>query len=212
MRFLSNESLIGHFFGKAFDIIILNMLFILCSIPVITIGASYSAMYYAFFKKMREKDSSVSKTFFEGFKTNFKQATLAWLSVVLLIIILSVDIWMFGPTGMMSFTPFYYLLIIISCIIAFTIMYLFPIISIFKNTLKNLVIFSFFFAAKNILFTILIAFLNTFPLFFIFTNLNLFFFYFSIWIAFGFGLIAFINSLLFIKLFESYLSSNNTDS
>lgn len=61
------------------DLIILNFLFILCCLPVFTIGAAQAGMYTAM-RVMRDKedDSSLVAAFFRGFKNGFGKVTAAW--------------------------------------------------------------------------------------------------------------------------------------
>ena len=59
------------------ELVILNLLTILCSLPITTIGASATALFYTT-EKMRKAEKSSPKTFFYAFKENFKQATLIW--------------------------------------------------------------------------------------------------------------------------------------
>ena len=57
----------------------LNLLWMLCSIPIITIGASTTALWYAGLKIIREQEYNAAGLFFRSFKQNFKQATVLWL-------------------------------------------------------------------------------------------------------------------------------------
>ncbi len=66
-----------------FDIMYLNALFIICSLPVFTIGASATALYSVLFKRIRGEEFKIGKTYFAEFKSNFKQATLFWIPYLL---------------------------------------------------------------------------------------------------------------------------------
>ena len=67
------------FMGRVADLMILNILCIICCIPIITIGASVTAMYYVTLKMTRNEESYIVRSFFKSFKENFKQATVIWL-------------------------------------------------------------------------------------------------------------------------------------
>jgi uncharacterized membrane protein YesL len=202
---LGNDSLIGRFLGKIGDIVYLNILFVVFSIPIITMGASYTAMEYTFMKQLRESDTPIFKTFTSSFKSNFKQATLSWLIFLVLGFIIAVDISAFSKEGDFSFAPLYYLFILLAVILGFVIIYIFPVIGAFKNSLKNLWVQSFFLAAKNVPFTLLMCLIIVVPL--IFTNYSgaYFIFFASLWLVFGFGLIGYIFSFIFMKIFKPYL-------
>ncbi len=68
--------------SKLVDCIWLNFLFVLTCIPVFTIGASMTALYYTMQKVIRNDRGYVSSEYWHALKTNFKQATLTWLIVL----------------------------------------------------------------------------------------------------------------------------------
>ena len=67
--------------GKIGDVIIANLLFILCSIPIITIGAAWTSLHFCCLKLVKGNLDGVTKTFFSSFNKNFKQATITWVLV-----------------------------------------------------------------------------------------------------------------------------------
>lgn len=207
MRIFSNDSLFGRFFGQLGDIIILNILFILFSLPIITIGASYSAMYYAFLTRLHHNDTSVYRSFWKAFRENFKCSTLTWLLTLLLAFIAVIDLYTFSSRGMMPNTSLFYLFGILSAMIALWAIYVFPVIASFANTLKNLWIQSFFLAAKNILWSLLIACIIIIPVFFSVQSLQTLLSSVVVWIICGFALTAYINSFIFYRIFSPYLGA-----
>ena len=78
--------------GKIFDTLVLGLLFLVCSIPIVTIGASATALYYAYDKVIRREEGYVVKAFFHSFKMNFKQATILWLVDGVLLTVLFLNI------------------------------------------------------------------------------------------------------------------------
>lgn len=65
--------------GKICDCMILSILWCVCSIPIVTVGASTTALYYAVNKSVRYNRGYAYKEFFSAFKSNFKQGTIVWL-------------------------------------------------------------------------------------------------------------------------------------
>ena len=85
MNIFNSDGWFARIFGTIGDIIVVNILFIICSIPIFTIGASMSAMYYTLLKKQRTGETGgIIKLFFKGFKDNFKKSTIAWLLFMLI--------------------------------------------------------------------------------------------------------------------------------
>lgn len=60
--------------GRAFDLIAVSVYFIIGCLPVITIGDSFSALYYTVFKSIRKDRSTVTRSFWYAFRVNFKQS------------------------------------------------------------------------------------------------------------------------------------------
>lgn len=77
---------------RIFDIITVTVLYLLCSLPVVTIGAASVAMYRAMIALAGDDCTSVAQCFFEAFKANFKQATLLFLPILVIGAVVGADI------------------------------------------------------------------------------------------------------------------------
>ncbi|MFT8322010.1 MAG: YesL family protein, partial [Bacillus sp. (in: firmicutes)] len=77
--------------SRIVDLILLNCLFILFSLPIITIGASVTALYSVTIKITKSEDSHIWKNFITSFRKNFKQSTIIWLMALVLGCILLAD-------------------------------------------------------------------------------------------------------------------------
>lgn len=206
MNIFSSDGWFARIFGTIGDIIVVNILFIICSIPIFTMGASMSAMYYTLLKKQRTGETGgIIKLFFRGFKDNFKKSTIAWLLFLLIAFVFSLDFNLFGKGGPQENKLMYYTSVIFFILICFIAIYLFPVISAFENTLKNLILQSIYMAAKNFIFTIIIMILYTLPVYFLLASPQVFMVGIFILIVCGFGLIAYVSSFMFIKAFSPYL-------
>lgn len=76
---------------KAANYMLLNLLALVCSIPIVTIGASTSAKYYVAMKMVRGEEPTIWKPFFKAFKQNFKQSTIIWLLEMVIAVIFVFD-------------------------------------------------------------------------------------------------------------------------
>ncbi|MBO6041533.1 MAG: YesL family protein [Oscillospiraceae bacterium] len=81
------------------DLIFAGLLWLVCSLPIFTIGASSTALYYAVAKCVRHNRGRLAPTFFHGFRSNFRQATLIWLLFLLWIGIGAADAWAIRQMG-----------------------------------------------------------------------------------------------------------------
>lgn len=125
------------------DIVTLGVFWVIFSLPLITLGASSAAFYYSYTKCIRQKTGYAWKTFFQSFKSNFKQATGIWLGVLAALLMAALDSYLMGLTD--KFTVALNLLrAVIFILTLFCIiwsLYIFPYISRFALSTKA--------AAKN---------------------------------------------------------------
>ena len=107
MNFLKPDSPAMNFLSTVADLIILNLLFVICSIPIVTIGAAYSAKYYVAMKVIRGEGTGVIVPYFKAFGRNFKQATIVWLIMLVAIALIILD-WRWIILQGWNTTPFIY--------------------------------------------------------------------------------------------------------
>jgi uncharacterized membrane protein YesL len=126
----------------------LNVLWMLCSLPVFTIGASTTALYSVTLKIADDSDSNITKQFFKSFKENFAQATRLWLIMLAAGIFLTVDLLFVyrlraSSAGTMAVLWTLVMAFIIGACVVYVIVLLnlFPLVASFVNTdmemLKN---------------------------------------------------------------------------
>ena len=142
------------FMGKLFDVVALNIVFIIVCIPIVTIGPAISALYYASVKSIRRDRSYPVKEFFEGFKRDFKQSFIVGLIMVIAGIILYIDVKFSVDFIQNSFTYMRYIYFIIAAVLAFIMIYIYPLISRFSLKLSGLFKLSFYLSIRHFLTTI----------------------------------------------------------
>ena len=76
---MDSESRLSQVMGTAWQLIGLNVLVLVCCLPVITAGDAFTAMHYVLLKLVRKEESYLAKDYFHSFTSNFKQATVLWL-------------------------------------------------------------------------------------------------------------------------------------
>lgn len=202
MRFLNLDSPIMQFLTKLTDLFILNILFILCCIPIITIGASLTALYTVTLKAAKNEESYITASFFRAFKENFKISTLSWLIVLVIGVILFLDFWFSGyfPASLSKLIRV--AAISFSIIYALIVTYLFPYIARFENTLKNSFKNAFLLSVSHLPYTVLL--LLIFGLAIALTLFISFQISGFLWIIIGFSGIAYLNSFLFRRIFAKF--------
>ena len=78
--------------GTVYDLFIVNSLWLLCSLPVFTIGPATAAAFYALAERLLGESGGISRDFFSSFRRNFKQGVLLGLPLTALGIFLAADI------------------------------------------------------------------------------------------------------------------------
>lgn len=123
--------------NKLADLIWLNILTLICCIPIITIGASMTALNYVVLKIVRNEEGYITKAFFKSFKENFRQATIIWLILLLVFALFGLDFMAFRYSGI-SFPQWMRVaLLAVGIVVLFAIVYLFPVLSRFENTIVH---------------------------------------------------------------------------
>ncbi len=163
-KFFDMDSPLMRFLNRVADMLILNFLMILCCIPVITIGAACTAMHYVLLKIVRDEEGYLVRGFFKAFVRNFKQATIAWLLMLLVIAVYYGDWLIFNYSGI-EFPKALVIAVVAVGAVAFLIsLYIFPLIARFENTLRNTAKNAAILAFANLPKTLGMAFLYALPL------------------------------------------------
>lgn len=145
--------------SKIIDCVWLSLLWFMCCIPVVTIGAATTALYYTVNKSIRNDRGYASSEYFSAFKSNFKQSTVVWLVFLAIYALLGVDYFVmkaYAEAGA-EIGKIYTAFLVFGVIITMWGFYVFPYIARFENTTKNVLKNTLFIAISNIHWTITIA-------------------------------------------------------
>lgn len=146
---------VWRFLGKLVDMLLLTGLWVLCSLPLVTIGASTCALYYVTLKLADNKEGYIASSFFKAFKENLRQGVPAGLLAAAAGVILAVDFYVAfhveGQAGILLFWAF----LVLAVIFLMTTVYLFPLMARCKATLPQLCGMAFVMSMKNFGWTLL---------------------------------------------------------
>lgn len=188
------------------DLIIANILWLITSIPIITLGASTSALYAVVRSPGETRYSaSVFKNYFRAFFKNFRTATGAFLILLIPAVLVAINV-VFVYFGLLEDSIVSYVICGIS-ILLFIFMwnYVFPLIAHFENSAVKTVANALVLSVAHLPTTILVTILNLIPLAVLLFFTNFFFRCTILWLAIAFALIAKANSLLLERVFRRYL-------
>ena len=90
----SMDNAFFRFVGKVTDLIWLNILTLLCCLPLFTAGAAISAMYAVLIKRVLNEEGAVTMPFFKAFKDDFKNSTKVWIPSLVVLIILASNMYL----------------------------------------------------------------------------------------------------------------------
>ncbi len=138
MRNLFNlDSPLMSFLTKLFNLMLLNLLTLVCCIPVFTIGASLTAMNTVALKIVKDRETSIAKEFFLAFKENFKQGTLIWLIYLIVILVVAADFWIIYSGVVTIPQPIAILVTVLAVVVLMSMIYTFALLAHYENTIKN---------------------------------------------------------------------------
>ena len=144
--------------GTIFDLFILNLLWLVCCIPLVTIGPATTAMFYALIQRARGEDLSVQKDFFTSFKRNLKQGILLGVPLTLTGAFLAFDVVLCKRSGTGIYTFFMVFFAILFVFWLCTTLYVFPILAKFERTNSQILVWAFTLALKNLSMTAMMVF------------------------------------------------------
>lgn len=184
------------------DIMVLSLVWLVCSLPLFTIGASTSALYYVTTRRIANREGYILRDFWTAFKSSFKKATLLWLLLLLVVLILIINIINIEVTGSMA-------TFLLPCQICFLIeialitVYLFPITARFEMGFRQTIKSAFYMANKHIFTSLTCVVLAL--------GILLGIYLYPVLFLVAMGLYAWLTSYLIIRVFKRYRPEMDKD-
>ena len=205
-RFFNMDNKFFVFMGKIADLCMLNLLCIICCIPIVTAGASLTALYYVTMKMVRNEEAYIFRSFFRSFKQNFKQATVINIIMLAAAALLYIDTNIVGKMGQpagkilgMIFAAFTLLYVMI-------LLYVYPLLAKFYNSVKNTFKNAILMAIRHLPYTILMLLICACPILILFIpSFQIQMSLIMLVILFGPAVIAYGNSHFFVRIFDKYI-------
>lgn len=193
---------VWQFIGKLVDATVLHFCWLLCSLPIVTIGASTTALYYAMMKDVADEETHYVKAFFRSFKQNLKQGIIMGLIFMVVGALLAYATYFYmqqnGTTGWSIMRG---ISILAALLYLFTLQFAFPLLARFDNTVGNLIKNAFFMSVKHIGWSIVMVFILAAMLFVAF-GLQ----FIPILIP-GFGLVVYLDAYILNHVLKPYIKA-----
>ena len=192
------------------DLVILNLLVLLTSIPIFTIGASVTALYTVCFRFGTDREQPVFRSYFRAFRDNFKQATQIWLILLVCGAACCFDIYIFlSLPSMLRYVSVVFCIALVLVVLVFS--YAFPLLSQFENKNKNILTNALFLSLGYLPRSILLTALNVLPWVLLVTNIITFMQAGFLWVALYFSTAAYVGTLLLKKVFAPYMPEESDE-
>lgn len=204
-NFFNIDNPFFRFLSRMADLMILNLLFILCSLPLFTAGASLCALFYVLFKMRENEEGYIARSFFKAFKENFKKGTVIWLIMLLLGLIFRQDLGVLRQkTGILAgvLRVMVYLLEILWWS---TLVYVFPLQGRFENTVQNTMRNAFFMAASHLKQTVAMSIMAAAPVMLTVKSVTTMWYAILFWLMIGFAAIAWFQTYYLRDIFKPYI-------
>lgn len=187
------------FLGKLADLMWLNVLTMICCIPIVTIGASFTALHYMCLKIVRDEESYITRGYFKSFKENFRQSTIMWLIMLAIAAFLGVDFYIIIDLKVDFPYIFKLIMLAITVMAAFTAVMIFPVQAKFANPIKYTIKNAFALSVLQFPKTFAMLVLLVAPMVLCYVAMPLF----PIIFLLGFSLPAYLSACLYNKTFLS---------
>lgn len=197
----------GPFFNvlnRLADLVILNVLWFICCLPIVTIGASTTALYYVTMKIVNEEDAYVAKNFFKSFKENFLQSTIIWIILGLFGGMIVWDFFLLPnhiDTNSSLYTGVFSVLCLVGFLTLMALVWVFPLQAKLENKIRNTFKNAFLLGFKHLPTTVLLIAILIACLWFATTFLSLFF----LWVMIATAAVVYGCSFMVDKIFKLYI-------
>ena len=157
MQGINFDNSFMRFFNKAMDVVILNVIFVICCLPIVTIGAAYSALYYSLMKSIRRDRGYVYKNYFKAFIQNLKQGIPAFLILGFFEALAVYGMYLLRTANDGGASLGFWFSIFVFIVATFLLLYMFPVISRFSFPFKSLFAFCTMISFRYVHYTIGLA-------------------------------------------------------
>lgn len=207
-NFFKMEGKFFNILSKIADLLWLNLLTILCCVPVITAGASITAMYSVTLAMVKNEEGYLTKSFFKAFAANFRQATAMWAVILAGTLVILADVHIIG-----NYAPqFKIWLLVPMCFIVIVLLalflYVFPLQAYFRNTIRGTMGNALKLSVAHLPYTVVFLIRQAMPVIVIYyvTNIG-----FLVALGWGFAGIGYLCSFAYHGIFRKYEVQEDLD-
>ena len=195
------------FMGKLVDVVVLHFIWLVCCLPIVTIGPSTIALYYALLKDTRDEGAHYVKDFFKSFKQNMKQGIVLGLIMLIFgaLLTFSIQFYLRLESTSLAITVVKALAILVALLYLMLLQYVFALLARFDNTVKRTIQNAFVFSIRYIGWTILMIIILVAYIFVV-----LWFMFIPLMIP-GYALVVFLDCYILNHIFKPYIKDPDAE-
>ena len=204
MRFNITDNVIVRALNKICDMVCLNVLWLICCIPVVTIGASTTALYTVMLKLVKNEEGYILRGFFKAFRSNFRQSTVIWLIILALGLVCWID---YRVAGMMPGTAGFVMrsiFILLGFFLLAVMIYVFPLIARYENSIRATFQSAMLLAVGRLPYTFVMVAVTVGAVIASLWNTVTLMFAIPLWLLIGGALVAWLNSYILRRVFTIF--------
>jgi len=204
MNFLQNDTFLTRLLSRLIDLVFAGVLWFICSIPVITLGASTTALYDVTLRMAFGERPGILSCFFASFKKNFLRSTAVFLVLLAVGLFIAADLW----CALHWSVPFQFALEVLILSVGFLYLILlthaFPALAFYDGKPSHILKSVFLRSLGRGIYTVFVVVLSVFPLVFLARRITSPSFgqWLMLFLFLGNGAIAYFNSLHLARLFD----------
>ena len=201
-QLFGNEGLLQTVFGKVWDLLVLNLCFLLSCLPVFTIGAAWTALFSVNLKAVRKEEGSVFRDYWNAFRENFPQGTKLWGMAVLIGVVFAVD---FLALGMLDGTAVWVLRALLGALLVvyFTVLpWVFGYNARFADNVRVVLKNSLLLAGSNLAVSLAMLCCGFLAVFVSIYSLEIFLRAIFLWLVLGFAAVNYLQAFLLRRVFD----------
>jgi uncharacterized membrane protein YesL len=155
--FFSMEGPFNRYGGMLADIVLVSFMWLLFTLPVVSAGASTTALFYVTTRRLSEREGYITTDFWTSFKSNFKRATVVWLIYLTVTLLVLANIFIISNPeneGIQMRTFMFAAQLVILIITGLMSVYLYPLLARFDMKLIDIIKSAFFLTFRHFLTTL----------------------------------------------------------
>ena len=139
-KFFDSENPVMRFLARLVDLVALNVITILYSLPLITAGGALTAMNYVLLHLHRDEETYIFRMFRKSFRENFRQGIPEGLLVLAAVVITAVDMLALHGSESRTATMMMIVITVIAVMVFVMSVYMFALQSRYENTVAQTIL------------------------------------------------------------------------